>query len=68
LFSGSAGVVNLLGAEAGTELWYSVPIGPVALDVGYGSYAVAKGCTACATTLVTTTVVTQMGAKMSMSF
>ena len=68
----SAGVVNLLKAAAGTELWYSVPIGPVALDVGYGSSAVASGCTTCGTggtaTLVTTKVVTQMGAKMSMSF
>ena len=64
----TAGVVTKLGAAAGTELWYSVPIGPVVLDVGYGSSAVASGCTACTAALVTTKVVTQMGAKMSMSF
>ena len=68
----SAGVVNQLGAGAGTELWYNVPIGPVALSVGYGSYAVASGCTTCGalgtSTLVTTLVTTQMGAKMSMGF
>jgi hypothetical protein len=68
----TAGVVNAVGAEAGTELWYTVPIGPVSMSVGYGSWAVASGCTTCGTggtaTLVTTTSDTQMGAKMSMSF
>ena len=67
-----ASVVTVLGAAAGTELWYTVPIGPVSMSVGYGSWAVASGCTTCGTggtsTLVTTTSDTQMGAKMSMSF
>ena len=68
----TAGVVTKLGAAAGTELWYTVPIGPVSLSVGYGSWAVASGCSTCGVggiaTLVTTKVITQMGAKMSMSF
>jgi len=71
----SAGTVVQLGAGAGTELWYSVPIGPVTLAVGYGSSATAKGCANCvnattgvAETTVTSAVTTQMGAEMSMSF
>ena len=42
---------------AGTELWYTVPIGPVSLAIGYGSAAVTDGKTT-----------TEMGAEMSMSF
>jgi hypothetical protein len=41
----------------GTELWYTVPIGPVSLSIGYGSAAVTDGATT-----------TEMGAEMSMSF
>ena len=63
-----ASVVTVLGAAAGTELWYSVPIGPVSLAVGYGSSAVAAGCATCASTTVVSAVTTQMGAEMSMSF
>ena len=63
-----ASVVTVLGAAAGTELWYSVPIGPVSLAVGYGSSAVAAGCATCASTTVVTANTTQMGAEMSMSF
>ena len=64
-----ASVVTVLGAAAGTELWYSVPIGPVSLAVGYGSSAVAAGCATCtAGTTVVSAVTTQMGAEMSMSF
>jgi len=64
-----ASVVTVLGAAAGTELWYSVPIGPVSLAVGYGSSAAAAGCATCtAGTTVTSAVTTQMGAEMSMSF
>ena len=64
-----ASVVTALGASAGTELWYSVPIGPVSLAVGYGSSAVAAGCATCtAGTTVVSAVTTQMGAEMSMSF
>ena len=63
-----ASVVTALGAAAGTELWYSVPIGPVSLAVGYGSSAVASGCATCASTTVTSLVTTEMGAEMSMSF
>ena len=64
-----ASVVTVLGASAGTELWYSVPIGPVSLAVGYGSSAAAAGCATCsAGTTVVSAVTTQMGAEMSMSF
>jgi len=42
---------------AGTELWYTVPIGPVSLAIGYGSAVTADASTT-----------TQMGAEMSMSF
>ena len=64
-----ASVVTVLGAAAGTELWYSVPIGPVSLAVGYGSSAAAAGCATCtAGTTVVSAVTTQMGAEMSMSF
>ena len=41
----------------GTELWYTVPIGPVSLSIGYGSAAVTDGATT-----------NEMGAEMSMSF
>ena len=64
-----ASVVTVLGAAAGTELWYSVPIGAVTLAVGYGSSAAAAGCATCtAGATVTSAVTTQMGAEMSMSF
>ena len=63
-----AGAVTVLGASAGTELWYTVPIGPVSLSVGYGSSAVASGCSTCSSTTVVSAVTTQMGAEMSMSF
>jgi len=64
-----AGEKTVLGAQAGTEVWYSVPIGAVTLAVGYGSSASATGCTTCTSgATVTTAVVTQMGAEMSMSF
>ena len=48
--------------NAGTELWWTVPIGPVSLAVGYGSGSSTSGDPS------TTAVTTQMGAEMSMSF
>ncbi len=48
---------------AGTELWWTVPIGPVSLAVGYGSGSSTTG-----STTKVTAVTTQMGAEMSMSF
>jgi hypothetical protein len=42
---------------AGTELWYTVPIGAVSLSAGYGSSAIADGITT-----------TEIGAEMSLSF
>jgi len=49
--------------KGGTELWYSTPIGPVTLAVGYGAATTTTGTT---TTVTATT--SEMGAKMSMSF
>ena len=48
---------------SGTEAWYTVPIGPVGLSIGYGSSDVTTG-----TTTTTTATTTQMGAEMTMSF
>ena len=52
--NGTAGDAAVTG---GTELWYTVPIGPVSLAIGYGSAAVTDGDTT-----------SQMGAEMSLSF
>ena len=49
--------------NAGTELWWTVPIGPVSLAVGYGSGSSTTG-----SDTKVTAVTTQMGAEMSMSF
>jgi hypothetical protein len=49
--------------RSGTELWWTVPIGPVSLAVGYGSDSVTTGSDTKVTALDT-----QMGAEMSMSF
>ena len=54
--------------SAGTELWYSVPIGAVTLDVGYGSAAGTVGGNSAAGTDDATTTTTEIGAKLSMSF
>jgi len=59
---------NNASSTAGTELWYSVPIGPVALDVGYGSSAATTGGNTASATDDTTITTTEIGAKMSMSF
>ena len=56
------------GSTAGTEAWYSVPIGAVTLAIGYGSSAVTTGGNTASAVLDTTTTTTQMGAEMSMSF
>ncbi len=57
-------------STAGTEVWYSMPIGAVTLAIGYGSAAVTTGGvnTVGAVTSDTTATTTQMGAEMSMSF
>ena len=51
------------GTGSGTELWWTVPIGPVSLAVGYGSDSYTTG-----SDTKVTVVDTQMGAEMSMSF
>jgi predicted porin len=48
---------------SGTELWWTVPIGPVSLAVGYGMGSSTSG-----SDTKVTAVTTQMGAEMSMSF
>ena len=63
-----AGSITALGAQAGTELWYSVPIGAVTLAVGYGSSASVTGCSTCESATLVTKNITEMGAEMSMSF
>ena len=56
---GTADAVDTV--NAGTELWWTVPIGPVSLAVGYGSSSSKVGEADPSTK-------TQMGAEMSMSF
>ena len=58
-----AGTDTAKTSTSGLEAWYSTMVGPVALDVGYGSWDVTTG-----TTTTTTATNSQMGAKMSMSF
>jgi hypothetical protein len=53
----TAGTAADPAVTAGTELWYTVPIGAVSLSAGYGSAAVKDGSTT-----------TEIGAEMSMSF
>ena len=53
----TAGTAGDPATTAGTELWYTVPIGAASLSVGYGSAAVQDGATT-----------TEMGAEMTMSF
>jgi hypothetical protein len=57
-------------STAGTELWYTMPIGAVTLAIGYGSSAVTTGGTNTvgSVTADATNTVTEMGAEMSMSF
>jgi len=54
--------------DAGTEIWYSVPIGAVTLDVGYGSHSDTNGGNTASGTDDSTDTTTEIGAKMSMSF
>ena len=63
-------VVSNASSTAGTELWYSMPIGAVTLAVGYGSSAVTTGGsnTVGDVTADATNTITEMGAEMSMSF
>jgi hypothetical protein len=59
---------NNANSTAGTELWYSMPIGAVTLAVGYGSSAVTTGGNTAASVDDATNTITEMGAEMSMSF
>ncbi|MDC0078205.1 hypothetical protein OAJ98_04400 [Deltaproteobacteria bacterium] len=53
----TAGTAGDAAVTAGTELWYTVPIGAASLSAGYGSAAVKDGSTT-----------TEIGAEMTMSF
>jgi hypothetical protein len=53
----TAGTAGDAVVTAGTELWYTVPIGAASLSVGYGSAATADASTTA-----------EIGAEMSMSF
>jgi len=57
--AGSATAVDT--TNAGTEVWYTTPIGPVTLAVGYGASSTAVGT-------ATASTASEFGAKMSMSF
>ena len=59
---------NNASSTAGTEVWYSVPIGAVTLAAGYGTQAVTTGGNTAAGTVDATATTTQIGATMSMSF
>jgi len=56
---GTADAVDTV--STGTELWWTVPIGPVSLAVGYGASSAKVG-------EADPTTISQMGAEMSMSF
>ena len=56
---GAADAVDTV--STGTEVWWTVPIGPVSLAVGYGASSAKVG-------EADPNTVTQMGAEMSMSF
>ena len=58
----AAGVAGDAAVSAGTELWYTVPIGAVSLSAGYGSKAVTSAAGD------DTETTTEIGAEMSMSF
>ena len=58
----TAGVAGDAAVSAGTELWYTVPIGAVSLSAGYGSKAVTSAAGD------DTETTTEIGAEMSMSF
>ena len=58
-----AGTDSSKTSTSGVEAWYSTAVGPVGLEIGYGSQDVTTG-----TTTTTTATTSQMGAKMSMSF
>ena len=57
----TAGVAGDAAVTAGTELWYTVPIGAVSLSAGYGSSAATDVAGDTETT-------TEIGAEMSLSF
>ena len=55
-------------STAGTEAWYTIPIGPVGLSIGYGLSGVTVGCSTCSLTNELTSTTSQLGAEITMSF
>ena len=64
----SGGVDTAKTSTSGTEAWYTVPIGPVGLSIGYGVSGVTKGCSSCSVGAEVTSTTSQLGAEMTMSF
>jgi len=64
----SGGVNTAKNSTSGTEAWYTVPIGPVGLSIGYGVSGVTKGCSTCSVGTEITSTTSQLGAEMTMSF
>ena len=64
----SGGVDTAKTSTSGTEAWYTVPIGPVGLSIGYGVSGVTIGCSTCSLGSEVTSTTSQLGAEMTMSF
>ncbi len=64
----SGGVDTAKNSTSGTEAWYTVPIGPVGLSIGYGVSGVTNGCSTCSLGTEVTSTTSQLGAEMTMSF
>ncbi len=55
-------------STAGTEIWYTMPIGPLELSIGYGISGVTTGCSTCSVSSEITSTTSQLGAEMTMIF
>ena len=64
----SGGIDTAKTSSAGTEAWYTIPIGPVGLSIGYGLSGVTVGCNTCSLSSEITSTSSQLGAEISMSF
>ena len=63
-----AGTDTAKTSTSGTEAWYTVPIGPVGLSIGYGVSGITVGCNTCSLSNERTSTTSQLGAEMTMSF
>ena len=64
----SAGIDTAKTSSAGTEAWYTIPIGPVGLSIGYGLSGVTAGCSTCSLSNEIISTSSQLGAEMTFSF